>query len=124
MIDAVYDLIIPEEATTSTEGGSDDASPATVTELVEAIADNYTLTFYFGFEDNTGKDAAAEKAAQPFGDLALSSKVMAAREADAQNLLNFALDGTAELKDADGTVTGRYDIDVDIDLDIFPLIPV
>ena len=123
VIDAVYDLIIPEEATTSTEGGSDDATPSTVTELVEAIADNYTLTFYFGFEDNTGKDAAAEKAAQPFGDLALSSKVMAAREADAQNLLNFALDGTAELKDAEGTVTGRYDIDVDIDLDIFPLIP-
>ena len=123
VIDAVYDLIIPEEATTSTEGGSDDASPATVTELVEAIADNYTLTFYFGFEDNTGKDAAAEKAAQPFGDLALSSKVMAAREADARNLLNFALDGTAEFKDEEGTVTNRYDIDVDIDLDIFPLIP-
>lgn len=123
VIDAVYGLIIPEEATTSTEGGSDDASPATVTELVEAIADNYTLTFYFGFEDNTGKDAAAEKAAQPFGDLALSSKVMAARDADARNLLNFALDGTAELKDAEGKVTGRYDIDVDIDLDIFPLIP-
>ena len=76
VIDAVYGLIVPEEATTSTEGGSDNASPATVTELVEAIADNYTLTFYFGFEDNTGKDAAAEKAAQPFGDLALSSKVM------------------------------------------------
>lgn len=123
VIDAVYGLIVPEEATTSTEGGPDDASPATVTELVEAIADNYTLTFYFGFEDNTGKDAAAEKAAQPFGDLALSSKVMAAREADARNLLNFAFDGTAELKDAEGTVTGRYDIDVDIDLDIFPLIP-
>lgn len=123
VIDAVYGLIVPEEATTSTEGGSDDASTATVTELVEAIADNYTLTFYFGFEDNTGKDAAAEKAAQPFGDLALSSKVMAAREADARNLLNFAFDGTAELKDAEGTVTGRYDIDVDIDLDIFPLIP-
>ena len=123
VIDAVYGLIIPEEATTSTEGGSDDASPATVTELVEAIADNYTLTFYFGFEDNTGKDAAAEKAAQPFGDLALSSKVMAAREADAQNLLNFTVDGTAEFKDEEGTVTNRYDIDVDIDLDIFPLIP-
>lgn len=123
VIDAVYGLIVPEEATTSTEGGPDDASPATVTELVEAIADNYTLTFYFGFEDNTGKDAAAEKAAQPFGDLALSSKVMAAREADARNLLNFTLDGTAEFKDEEGTVTNRYDIDVDIDLDIFPLIP-
>ena len=119
----IFGMIIPAIGGLITPDGSDDASPATVTELVEAIADNYTLTFYFGFEDNTGKDAAAEKAAQPFGDLALSSKVMAAREADAQNLLNFALDGTAELKDADGTVTGRYDIDVDIDLDIFPLIP-
>ncbi len=119
----IFGMIIPAIGGLITPDGSDDASPATVTELVEAIADNYTLTFYFGFEDNTGKDAAAEKAAQPFGDLALSSKVMAAREADAQNLLNFALDGTAELKDAEGTVTGRYDIDVDIDLDIFPLIP-
>lgn len=119
----IFGMIIPAIGGLITPDGSDDASPATVTELVEAIADNYTLTFYFGFEDNTGKDAAAEKAAQPFGDLALSSKVMAARDADAQNLLNFALDGTAELKDAEGKVTGRYDIDVDIDLDIFPLIP-
>ena len=119
----IFGMIIPAIGGLITPDGSDDASPATVTELVEAIADNYTLTFYFGFEDNTGKDAAAEKAAQPFGDLALSSKVMAAREADARNLLNFAFDGTAELKDAEGTVTGRYDIDVDIDLDIFPLIP-
>ena len=119
----IFGMIIPAIGGLIMPDGSDDASPATVTELVEAIADNYTLTFYFGFEDNTGKDAAAEKAAQPFGDLALSSKVMAAREADARNLLNFAFDGTAELKDAEGTVTGRYDIDVDIDLDIFPLIP-
>lgn len=119
----IFGMIIPAIGGLITPDGSDDASPATVTELVEAIADNYTLTFYFGFEDNTGKDAAAEKAAQPFGDLALSSKVMAARDADARNLLNFAFDGTAELKDAEGTVTGRYDIDVDIDLDIFPLIP-
>lgn len=119
----IFGMIIPAIGGLITPDGSDDASPATVTELVEAIADNYTLTFYFGFEDNTGKDAAAEKAAQPFGDLALSSKVMAAREADARNLLNFTLDGTAELKDAEGKVTGRYDIDVDIDLDIFPLIP-
>ena len=119
----IFGMIIPAIGGLITPDGSDDASPATVTELVEAIADNYTLTFYFGFEDNTGKDAAAEKAAQPFGDLALSSKVMAARDADARNLLNFALDGTAEFKDEEGTVTNRYDIDVDIDLDIFPLIP-
>ena len=98
----IFGMIIPAIGGLITPDGSDDASPATVTELVEAIADNYTLTFYFGFEDNTGKDAAAEKAAQPFGDLALSSKVMAAREADARNLLNFTLDGTAEFKDEEG----------------------
>ena len=118
----IFGMIIPAIGGLIMPDGSDDASPATVTELVEAIADNYTLTFYFGFEDNTGKDAAAEKAAQPFGDLALSSKVMAAREADARNLLNFALDGTAELKDAEGTTTHTYKIDVDINLDIFQLI--
>lgn len=118
----IFGMIIPAIGGLITPDGSDDASPATVTELVEAIADNYTLTFYFGFEDNTGKDAAAEKAAQPFGDLALSSKVMAARGADARNLLNFAFDGTAELKDAEGTTTHTYKIDVDINLDIFQLI--
>lgn len=138
VIDAVYDLIIPEEATTSTEGGSDDASPATVTELVEAIADNYTLTFYFGFEDNTGKDAAAEKAAQPFGDLALSSKVMAAREADARNLLNFTVDGTVygyekvvtpatdeggeDVVTVSETPNKKYKISIGADLNIFEIV--
>ena len=45
------------------------------------------------------------------------NKVVAARptaDKPAKNLLNFAFDGTAELKDANDQVVGRYDIDVDI----------
>lgn len=128
----IFGMIIPAIGGLITPDGSDDASPATVTELVEAIADNYTLTFYFGFEDNTGKDAAAEKAAQPFGDLALSSKVMAAREADARNLLKFSVDGTVagydnqtEGEGEDAQVVSvnnhNYAINVDVDIDPFVL---
>lgn len=134
----IFGMIIPAIGGLITPDGSDDASPATVTELVEAIADNYTLTFYFGFEDNTGKDAAAEKAAQPFGDLALSSKVMAAREADAQNLLNFTVDGTVygyekvvtpatdeggeDVVTVSETPNKKYKISIGADLNIFELV--
>ena len=39
----IFGMIIPAIGGLITPDGSDDASPATVTELVEAIADNYTL---------------------------------------------------------------------------------
>ena len=105
--------------------GLDVASPATVTGVLRALATDYKINIYFGFGEYA--DQSSESASvKPFGDLALSDKVVAARptaDKPAKNLLNFAFDGTAELTDAEGTVTGRYDIDVDIDLDIFPLIP-
>ncbi len=87
---------------------------ATVTGLLNAIANAYQVNFYFGF------DTATADAADPFD--GLLPGVQAARDTQAKNLLNFTLDGTAELKDAEGNVTHRYDIDVDIDLDIFPLL--
>ena len=87
---------------------------ATVTGLLNAIANAYQVNFYFGF------DTATADAADPFD--ALLPGVQAARDTQAKNLLNFTLDGTAEFKDEEGTVTNRYDIDVDIDLDIFPLL--
>ena len=87
---------------------------ATVTGLLNAIANAYQVNFYFGF------DTATADAADPFD--ALPPGVQAARDTQAKNLLNFTLDGTAEFKDEEGTVTNRYDIDVDIDLDIFPLL--
>lgn len=105
--------------------GLDVASPATVTGVLRALATDYKINIYFGFGEYADK-ASESASVKPFGDLALSDKVVAARptaDKPAKNLLNFAFDGTAELKDAEGTVTGRYDIDVDIDLDIFPLIP-
>ena len=105
--------------------GLDVASPATVTGVLRALATDYKINIYFGFGEYADKTSESASV-KPFGDLALSDKVVAARPTEdkpAKNLLNFAFDGTAELKDAEGTVTGRYDIDVDIDLDIFPLIP-
>ena len=87
---------------------------ATVTGLLNAIANAYQVNFYFGF------DTATADAADPFD--GLLPGVQAARDTQAKNLLNFTLDGTAEFKDEEGTVTNRYDIDVDIDLDIFPLL--
>ena len=105
--------------------GLDVASPATVTGVLRALATDYKINIYFGFGEYADKTSESASV-KPFGDLALSDKVVAARptaDKPAKNLLNFAFDGIAELKDAEGTVTGRYDIDVDIDLDIFPLIP-
>ena len=87
---------------------------ATVTGLLNAIANAYQVNFYFGFDTATADDA------DPFD--GLLPGVQAARDTQAKNLLNFTLDGTAEFKDEEGTVTNRYDIDVDIDLDIFPLL--
>ena len=87
---------------------------ATVTGLLNAIANAYQVNFFFGFDGATADDA------DPFD--ALLPGVQAARDTQAKNLLNFTLDGTAEFKDEEGTVTNRYDIDVDIDLDIFPLL--
>ena len=87
---------------------------ATVTGLLNAIANAYQVNFYFGFDTATADDA------DPFD--GLLPGVQAARDTQAKNLLNFTLDGTAEFKDEEGTVTNRYDIDVDVDLDIFPLL--
>ena len=104
--------------------GLDVASPATVTGVLRALATDYKINIYFGFGEYADKTSESASV-KPFGDLALSDKVVAARptaDKPAKNLLNFAFDGTAELKDAEGTTTHTYKIDVDINLDIFQLI--
>ena len=85
----------------------------TLSALLNEIASNYRVNFYFGFDGATADDA------DPFD--GLLPGVKDARGTDAKNVLNVTLDGTAELKDAEGNVTGRYDIDVDIDLNPFAL---
>ena len=86
---------------------------STLSALLNEIASNYRVNFYFGFDGATADDA------DPFD--GLLPGVQDARKADAKNVLNVTLDGTAELKDAEGNVTHRYDIDVDIDLNPFVL---
>ena len=83
-------------------GCADAGSPASLSGLLNAIAEEYELTFYFGFGANADQART--------------------NNADAKNLLNFSFDGSAELTSGK-TVVGKYTIDVDIDLDIFPLIP-
>ena len=85
----------------------------TLSALLNEIASNYRVNFYFGFDGATADDA------DPFD--GLLPGVQDARDAEAKNVLNVTLDGTAEFKDAEGNVTNRYDIDVDIDLNPFAL---
>ena len=99
--------------------GADAATPASLSEFLNAVAAKYQVLVYFGFDGAADADKETD-ASDPFG--GLMRGVLAARETEAKNLLNFTLDGTTELKDAEGAVTGRYDIDVDIDIDIFPLL--
>ena len=99
--------------------GADAATPASLSEFLNAVAAKYQVLVYFGFDGAADADKETETS-DPFG--GLMRGVLAARETEAKNLLNFTLDGTTELKDAEGAVTGRYDIDVDIDIDIFPLL--
>ncbi len=87
-----------------------------MTGVLRALATGYKINIYFGFGEYADKTSESASV-KPFGDLALSDKVVAARltaEKPAKNLLNFAFDGTAELKDENDQVVGRYDIDVDI----------
>ena len=86
---------------------------STLSALLNEIASNYRVNFYFGFDGATADDA------DPFD--GLLPGVQDARDAEAKNVLNVTLDGTAEFKDAEGNVTNRYDIDVDIDLNPFAL---
>ena len=99
--------------------GADAATPASLSEFLNAVAAKYQVLVYFGFDGAADADKETDTS-DPFG--GLMRGVLAARETEAKNLLNFTLDGTTELKDAEGAVTGRYDIDVDIDIDIFPLL--
>ena len=69
-----------------------------MTGVLRALATDYKINIYFGFGE-------------------YADKVVAARPTEdkpAKNLLNFAFDGTAELKDANDQVVGKYKIDVDI----------
>ena len=99
--------------------GANAATPTGLSEFLNAVAAKYQVLVYFGFDGAADADKETDTS-DPFG--GLMRGVLAARETEAKNLLNFTLDGTAEFKDEAGVVTNRYDIDVDIDIDIFPLL--
>ena len=107
--------------------GANAATPTSLSEFLNAVAAKYQVLVYFGFDGAADADKETDTS-DPFG--GLMRGVLAARETEAKNLLNFTLDGTAQLynpaaADQDGAtdeVLGSYVIDVDIDLDPFALL--
>ena len=104
---------------------------ATVTGLLNAIANAYQVNFFFGFDTATADDA------DPFD--GLFPGVQAARDTQAKNLLNFTVDATmlgydkvttpGEGEGAEDVVTvaeepnKKYKIALGVDMNIFELLP-
>lgn len=95
-----------------------------------AVTDLTTLLSYVGeliathdisIVIGTG-EAVTNDESDPFGGV-ISGITPAIRNGEAKNLLNFTLDGTAEIRTGE-TVNGRYDIDVDIDINPFELLAI
>ena len=98
--------------------GIEETADLTVSGLLMEVANNYSVKVYFGFDD-VAATADAENA-DPFD--GLMEGVADARKLTAKNLLNFSLDGTAQLRDEKGEPVADYVINVDMDIDIFQLL--
>ena len=84
---------------------------ATVTGLLNAIANAYQVNFYFGF------DGATADSADPFD--GLLSGVKDARGTTAKNLLNFEGEVIVEGLDANNDIENTYVLDIDVDINPF-----
>ena len=97
-----------------------DSTNGIVNGLINAIAtlvNTHDISIVIG----TG-EAVTNDESDPFGGV-ITGINADLRESAAQNLLNFTLDGTAQLTTGE-TVDGRYDIDVDIDINPFELLAI
>ena len=97
-----------------------DSTNGIVNGLINAIAtlvNTHDISIVIG----TG-EAVTNDANNPFGGV-ITGINADLRESAAQNLLNVTLDGTAQLTTGE-TVNGRYDIDVDIDINPFELLAI
>ena len=135
IIPAEYSWIIPTVVDVlgidiPTEGDKDPG----LMDVLNFIADNYAINFYFGFGANADVDKADTADNKPFDNFEISNKVAAARkDLAAAGLISFqskievdALDiTTSETPDA-GTaaenVAASYVLDIDVDLDPFVLV--
>lgn len=139
LIPAEYSWIIPTVVDVlgidiPTEGDKDPG----LMDVLNFIASNYAINFYFGFGANADVDKADTEDNKPFDNFEISDKVAAARkDLAAAGLLSFkseikvdALDietpAEPETPDEGGTaaedVAASYVLDIDVDLDPFVLV--
>lgn len=139
IIPAEYSWIIPTVVDVlginiPTEGDKDPG----LMDVLNFIANNYAINFYFGFGANADADKADTEDNKPFDNFEISNKVAAARkDLAAAGLISFqsqikidALDietpAEPETPDEGGTaaetVAASYVLDINVDLDPFVLV--
>ena len=109
-----------------TEGDKDPG----LMDVLNFIADNYAINFYFGFGANADADKADTEDNKPFDNFAISNKVATARkDLAAAGLLSFQSEikvDALEVAEDGGTaaenVAASYVLDIDVDLDPFVLV--
>ena len=131
LIPAEYSWIIPTVVDVlgidiPTEGDKDPG----LMDVLNFIANNYAINFYFGFGANADVDKEGTEDNKPFDNFEISNKVAAARkDLAAAGLLSFqseikvdALEVTEDGGTAAETVAASYVLDIDVDLDPFVLV--
>lgn len=131
LIPAEYSWIIPTVVDVlgidiPTEGDKDPG----LMDVLNFIANNYAINFYFGFGANADADKADTEDNKPFDNFAISNKVATARkDLAAAGLISFqseikvdALNVTEEGGTAAENVAASYVLDIDVDLDPFVLV--
>ena len=131
IIPAEYSWIIPTVVDVlgidiPTEGDKDPG----LMDVLNFIADNYAINFYFGFGANADADKADTEDNKPFDNFAISNKVAAARkDLAAAGLISFKSEikvDALEVAEGGGTaaenVAASYVLDIDVDLDPFVLV--
>lgn len=123
IIPAEYSWIIPTVVDVlgidiPTEGDKDPG----LMDVLNFIANNYAINFYFGFGANADADKADTKDNKPFDNFEISERVKAAREATAINILNFEGQVKIETLDETDKVKHTYLLDIGVDVNPFVLL--
>ena len=123
IIPAEYSWIIPTVVDVlgidiPTEGDKDPG----LMDVLNFIANNYAINFYFGFGANADVDKADTEDNKPFDNFEISERVKAAREATAINILNFEGQVKIETLGETGNVTHTYLLDIGVDVNPFVLL--
>lgn len=99
----------------------DDKDPGLM-DVLNFIASNYAINFYFGFGANADADKADTADNKPFDNFEISERVKAAREATAINILNFEGQVKIETLDETDKVKHTYLLDIGVDVNPFVLL--